>query len=62
MASSGEAPPIIRPVIAPGSDIKPTVLALSTTGERAITKALFTCSYVACRGLAPSANAVSTCN
>ncbi|RDX81834.1 hypothetical protein CR513_37449, partial [Mucuna pruriens] len=57
MASSGEAPPIISPVIAPGSDIRPTVFALSTTGERPITTALFTCSYVASRGLAPSANA-----
>lgn len=40
--------------------MRPTVLALSNTGERAITSALFTCSSVACRGVAPRANAVST--
>lgn len=60
MASKGDAPPIIIPVIAPGRDINPTVLALSITGERAITNALFTCSTVAWRGVAPRANAVST--
>lgn len=61
MASRGEAPPIISPVIAPGREIRPTVFALSNTGDRAITRALFTCWSVACRGVAPSANAVSTC-
>jgi hypothetical protein len=58
----GEAPPIIRPVIAPGRDIRPTVLVLSTTGESAIISALFTCWCVACLGVAPRANAVSTCH
>ena len=47
IASKGEAPPIIMPVIAPGRDINPTVLALSITGDRAITSALFTCWTVA---------------
>lgn len=61
MASNGEAPPMMRPVIAPGRDIRPTVLVLSTTGERANITALFTCSCVASRGVAPRANAVSTC-
>lgn len=60
MASNGDAPPIISPVIAPGSDINPTVFALSSTGDSAITSALFTCCSVACRGVAPSASAVST--
>lgn len=61
MASRGEAPPIISPVIAPGSEIRPTVLALSRTGESEITRALFTCCNVAWCGVAPRANAVSTC-
>jgi len=60
MASNGDAPPIIIPVIAPGSEISPTVLALSITGDRAITNDLFTCWSVACLGVAPSASAVST--
>lgn len=60
MASNGEAPPIIIPVMAPGSDIRPTVFALSSTGERASTNALFTCWAVACLGVAPKASAVST--
>jgi len=62
MASSGEAPPMISPVIAPGSEMRPTVLALSSTGESAIIRALFTCWSVAWRGVAPRANAVSTCH
>jgi hypothetical protein len=33
---------------------------LSTTGESAIISALFTCWCVACLGVAPRANAVST--
>ena len=60
IASRGDAPPIIIPVIAPGREINPTVLQLSKTGDRDITKALFTCCNVACLGVAPSANAVST--
>lgn len=62
MASKGEAPPIMRPVMAPGRDIRPTVFVLSTTGESAMTSALFTCWCVACLGVAPRANAVSTYN
>ncbi|CAA7398163.1 unnamed protein product [Spirodela intermedia] len=42
MASSGEAPPIISPVIAPGSAISPTVFALSSPGDSAITSDLLT--------------------
>lgn len=61
MASRGEAPPIIMPVIAPGSEMRPTVLALSRTGDSAMTRDLFTCCFVACLGVAPRANAVSTC-
>ncbi|BAF16394.1 Os05g0118900 [Oryza sativa Japonica Group] len=60
MASSGDAPPMMRPVMAPGSAISPTVLALSITGDSAITSDLLTCRAVACRGVAPSASAVST--
>ncbi|KAK9079280.1 hypothetical protein SSX86_000951 [Deinandra increscens subsp. villosa] len=60
MASTGEAPPIISPVMAPGSDMRPTVFVLSITGESAITNDRFTCWSVACRGVAPNAKAVST--
>uniref|UniRef100_A0A452XRD3 Uncharacterized protein n=1 Tax=Aegilops tauschii subsp. strangulata TaxID=200361 RepID=A0A452XRD3_AEGTS len=62
MASSGDAPPMMSPVMAPGSAISPTVLALSITGDSAITSDRRTCCAVACRGVAPSASAVSTCD
>ncbi|AQK95433.1 hypothetical protein ZEAMMB73_Zm00001d011002 [Zea mays] len=60
MASSGDAPPMMSPVMAPGSAMSPTVLALSITGDSAMTSDRFTCCSVACRGVAPSASAVST--
>uniref|UniRef100_A0A452XRE0 Uncharacterized protein n=1 Tax=Aegilops tauschii subsp. strangulata TaxID=200361 RepID=A0A452XRE0_AEGTS len=60
MASSGDAPPMMSPVMAPGSAISPTVLALSITGDSAITSDRRTCCAVACRGVAPSASAVLT--
>nr|CAB3460019.1 unnamed protein product [Digitaria exilis] len=61
MASSGDAPPMMNPVMAAGSEISPTVLALSMTGASAIPNELFTCCNVASRGVAPRARAVSTC-
>ncbi|PUZ63760.1 hypothetical protein GQ55_3G093400 [Panicum hallii var. hallii] len=61
MASSGDAPPMTNPIMAPGSAISPTVLALSMTGASAIPSDLLTCCNVASRGVAPKARAVSTC-
>nr|TKW24305.1 hypothetical protein SEVIR_3G044000v2 [Setaria viridis] len=59
MASSGDAPAMMSPVMAPGSAISPTVLALSITGDNAITSDLFTCCNVASRGVAPRARAAA---
>ena len=60
MVSSGDTPPMMSPVMVPGSTISPTVLALSMSGDSAITSDRFTCCSVACRGVAPRASAVST--
>lgn len=61
MASSGDAPAIMSPVMAPGKDTNPIVLALSMEGAKAIPSALFACWSVAWSGVAPRASAHSTC-
>ncbi|RCV22770.1 hypothetical protein SETIT_4G246900v2 [Setaria italica] len=55
MASTGDAPAIMRPVMAPGKETNPIVLALSMEGAKAIPSALFACWSVAWSGVAPRA-------
>uniref|UniRef100_K3Y2X9 Secreted protein n=1 Tax=Setaria italica TaxID=4555 RepID=K3Y2X9_SETIT len=58
MASTGDAPAIMRPVMAPGKETNPIVLALSMEGAKAIPSALFACWSVAWSGVAPRAMTV----
>ena len=60
VASKGDAPPMMRPVMVPGREMMPTVLALSRMGARAMDKDDWICREMDWRGVAPRARPDST--